>query len=161
MDIKNIPIEEVIPYEKNPRKNLNVDKVAISISEFGFQQPIVVDRNMVIIAGHTRWEASKKLGLKTVPVLIANLDPVKAKAYRIADNKTNEGSQWDMNLLNLEFTDLLDINYNLENLGFDPKELEEIIVDKESFEPTSADDQGAIDKDTKVICKDCGKRLYE
>lgn len=161
MNIQQINIEELIPYEKNPRKNLNVDKVAISIKEFGFQQPIVVDKKMVIIAGHTRWEACKKLGLKKVPVLIADLDPIKAKAYRIADNKTNEGSQWDMNLLNLEFTDLLDINYNLENLGFDEKELEQIIVDKESFEPTSTDDQGAIDKDTKVICKDCGKRLYE
>lgn len=131
MNIQQINIEDLIPYEKNPRKNLNVDKVAQSIKDFGFQQPIVVDKNMVIIVGHTRFGASQKLGLSTVPVLIADISPEKAKAYRIADNRLSEDSKWDYNKLNTEFTDLLDINYDLLSLGFGEEELEKIIT----FEP--------------------------
>ena len=108
MKIDLIEIDKLIPYINNPRKNLNVDKVAASIKEFGFQQPIVVDKKMSIIVGHTRFEASKKLGLKKVPVLVADMPDVKAKAYRIADNRLSEDSKWDFPLLNLEFTDLKD-----------------------------------------------------
>ena len=90
MKIQQIDIEQIIPYINNPRKNLNSDKVASSIKEFGFQQPIVLDNSYKIIVGHTRYEASKKLGLKKVPVVIADLTPTQAKAYRIADNRLNE-----------------------------------------------------------------------
>lgn len=128
MKIEQIKIDEIRPYTNNPRKNLNVDKVAESIKQYGFQQPIVVDKDMFIIVGHTRYEASKKLDLKKVPVVIADLPPLKAKAYRIADNRLNEDSQWDYSLLNKEFTDLLDVNYDLVNLGFDERELESIIT---------------------------------
>ena len=159
MKIQEIDIDKIIPYINNPRKNLNSDKVASSIKEFGFQQPIVVDKDMSIIVGHTRYEAAKKLELKTVPVVIANLPPLKAKAYRIADNKLNEGSKWDYNLLNLEFTDLLDNHYEIENLGFDNKELENFIVNNENFSPEDVSSQGLIDQDTKVICKECGQQI--
>jgi ParB-like chromosome segregation protein Spo0J len=128
MDIKLVNIDEVKPYNKNPRKNLNVEKVAISIKEFGFQQPIVVDKSMTVVVGHTRLEASRQLELKQVPVLIADMSAEKIKAYRIADNKTNEGSEWDFPLLNAEFGDLLDVNYDLEKLGFDNQELESLIT---------------------------------
>lgn len=137
MNIQQINIEDLIPYEKNPRKNLNVDKVAQSIKEFGFQQPIVVDKNMVIIVGHTRFGASQKLGLKTVPVFIADITPEKAKAYRIADNRLSEDSAWDYNKLNKEFTDLLDINYDLVNLGFGEEELEKIITFEPKFDASN------------------------
>ena len=103
-----------------------------TIKEFGFQQPIVVDKDMSIIVGHTRYEAAKKLDLKTVPVVIADLPPLKAKAYRIADNRLNEDSEWDYNLLNIEFTDLLDNHYDLDNLGFNNKELENFINNENS-----------------------------
>lgn len=159
MKIQEIDIDKIIPYINNPRKNLNSDKVASSIKEFGFQQPIVVDKDMSIIVGHTRYEAAKKLDLKTVPVVIADLPPLKAKAYRIADNKLNEGSKWDYNLLNLEFTDLLDNHYEIENLGFDNKELENFIVNNENFSPEDVSSQGLIDQDTKVICKECGQQI--
>ena len=119
MKIELTDINKIIPYINNPRKNQNIDKVASSIKEFGFQQPIVVDKSMTIIVGHTRYEASKKLELKKVPVIIANLPPLKAKAYRIADNRVNQDSEWDFKLLNLEFTDLLDNHFDLDNLGFD------------------------------------------
>ena len=131
MEIKYLETDKILPYINNPRKNLNADKVASSIKEFGFQQPIVVDKEMIIIVGHTRHQASKLLGLEKVPVLIADLPPTKAKAYRIADNRLNEDSEWDMGLLNLEFTDLLDNNFEMENLGFDDKELERLIVGDE------------------------------
>ena len=131
MEIKYLETDKILPYINNPRKNLNADKVASSIKEFGFQQPIVVDKEMIIIVGHTRHQASKLLGLEKVPVLVADLPPTKAKAYRIADNRLNEDSEWDMGLLNLEFTDLLDNNFEMENLGFDDKELERLIVGDE------------------------------
>ena len=131
MKIQELNIEQIKPYDNNPRKNLNYDKVAKSIKEYGFQQPIVVDKNMSIIVGHTRYEAAKRLDLKTVPVVIAELDPLKAKAYRIADNRLNEDSKWDFSLLNKEFTDLMDNHFDLDNLGFDNKELENLIT----FEP--------------------------
>ena len=107
MQIELIETNKLIPYINNPRKNQNIDKVAGSIKEFGFQQPIVVDKEMVIIVGHTRFEASKKLKIKKVPVVIADLPETKAKAYRIADNRLNEDSDWDLTLLNLEFKELM------------------------------------------------------
>ena len=128
MQIYQRPLTDIKPYEKNPRQKYDIQKVAQSIKEFGFQQPIVVDRAGVIIVGHGRYQASKSLGLETVPVVIADLSPEKAKAYRIADNKTNEYSDWDIGLLQQEFTDLLDINYDLELTGFDADELEKLIV---------------------------------
>ena len=134
MNIQEIEIDKVIPYHNNPRKDQAVDKVASSINEYGFQQPIVVDKNMVVIVGHTRLLASKKLGLTKVPVFVADLSETKAKAYRIADNRLNEDSNWDMDLLSLEITDLLDQNFNIDTLGFDSAELDKILEnDKEYF----------------------------
>lgn len=103
-----VDVKKIKPYARNPRKNSNsVDAVAESIKEFGFKQPIVVDRNYVIIAGHTRLLAAKKLGLKEVPVIVADdLNEEQVKAYRLADNKASEKSEWDMPLLQLELSDL-------------------------------------------------------
>lgn len=134
MDIKYFSPEELIPYNNNPRKNLNVDKVANSLKEFGFQQPIVVDKGMVVIVGHTRLEASKKIGLKEVPVLIADIPPEKAKAYRITDNRLNQDSSWDYKLLNFEMGDLMDNHYDLNHLGFDETEIEKIVAFVPTFE---------------------------
>ena len=134
MDIKYFSPEELIPYNNNPRKNLNVDKVANSLKEFGFQQPIVVDKGMVVIVGHTRLEASKKIGLKEVPVLIADIPPEKAKAYRITDNRLNQDSSWDYKLLNFEMGDLMDNHYDLSHLGFDETEIEKIVAFVPTFE---------------------------
>tara|TARA_Y100000004_G_C8767657_1_gene349294 strand:- start:102 stop:635 length:534 start_codon:yes stop_codon:yes gene_type:complete len=131
MQIYQKKLEEIKPYTKNPRKKYDIKKVADSITEFGFQQPIVVDTSGTIIVGHGRYEASKHLNLKTIPVVIADLPPEKAKAYRIADNKTNEYSDWDNSLLNQEFTDLLDINYDLLKTGFDEEELKKFFDDSD------------------------------
>jgi len=129
LQIKNI--DEIIPYNNNPRKIKNLDKVAKSIAEFGFQQPIVVDKNNIIIVGHTRFQASKKLGLEKVPVLIADLTEQQAKAYRIVDNRLNEDNEWDKDLLNIEINDLKNYNSELFNFGFDEKELDNILRDSD------------------------------
>jgi hypothetical protein len=136
--IEYLDINTLIPYVNNPRKNLNVDKVASSILEFGFQQPIVVDKNKTIIVGHTRYEASKKLGLNKVPVLVADLTEAQSKAYRIADNRLNEDSLWDNELLDLEIKELETLNFDKTILGFDQKEIEDLFKDVVPvFEPAN------------------------
>jgi len=131
MKVETIDIDKLIPYHNNPRKDQAVDKVASSIHEYGFQQPIVVDKNMVVIVGHTRLLASKKLGLKKVPIAIANLSKSQAKAYRIADNRLNEEGNWDIDLLKNELSDL---NGLLNNTGFDDSELDKLLEKKEKEE---------------------------
>lgn len=117
--IHQININKIIPYEKNPRKNNKaVDPVAESIKEFGFKVPIVVDKNNVIITGHTRYKAAKKLKMKTVPCIVADdLTEEQAKAFRLADNKVGEIAEWDTDLLHMELDDIL--NIDMEAFGFD------------------------------------------
>lgn len=118
-------INEVVPYKRNPRKNDNaVDYVANSIREFGFQSPIIIDENDVIICGHTRYKAAKKLGLKTVPCIVAKgLTDEQVKAYRITDNKVSEMSEWDDALLKGELSELSGIDMSEFGIEFsDPVE---------------------------------------
>lgn len=112
-------IEEIRPYENNPRVNDGaVGAVAESIREFGFQQPIVVDRDGVIIAGHTRYKAAKKLGLTEVPVVVAGkLTDEQVRAYRLADNKTGELAEWDFSALEEELAGIGELDMSL--FGFD------------------------------------------
>lgn len=125
MEVKNVDINSVIPYARNPRKNsLAVDKVAASIKEFGFKQPIVVDSENVIVVGHTRYAAAQKLGLEEVPVVVASeLTPQQIKAYRIADNKTADYSTWDEELLLLEIEDLNNEGYDLNQTALSEEEI--------------------------------------
>tara|TARA_R100001163_G_C5061876_1_gene198816 strand:- start:1426 stop:2625 length:1200 start_codon:yes stop_codon:yes gene_type:complete len=134
MKVKNTDINDIKPYDKNPRNNANsIDRVADSISEFGFRQPIVVDEDMVVLAGHTRLIASKQLGLKKVPVHIADgLTNAQKKAYRIMDNKSSEDSEWDQDLLALELKDLIEDNYDLNMTGFTPEQIDALSVLAES-----------------------------
>jgi len=135
MNIEYVKTGSVKPYEKNPRRNDDsVEFVSNSIKEFGFQQPIVVDKDMVVIAGHTRLKAAKKLKLKEVPVIVAdNLTDEQAKAYRLADNKVSESSEWDFELLDDELNQIL--NIDMDEFGFDFTEDEE---DEEPEEKHSA-----------------------
>ncbi|MBO5309174.1 MAG: ParB N-terminal domain-containing protein [Lentisphaeria bacterium] len=129
MNVQNMKITDIHPYEKNPRLNEGaVDAVARSIKEFGWRAPIVVDKDMVIICGHTRLKAAIKLGLDVVPVHIAdNLTPGQVQAYRIADNKTGEIAEWDYSLLPLELKELQDASFDLSLLGFDTDELDKLL----------------------------------
>lgn len=119
-------VSELVPYEKNPRKISEeaINAVAESIKEFGFKNPILIDKNNVIVAGHTRRLASLKLGLEEVPcVVVDDLTPQQIKALRLADNKTNELADWDFGELDLELEGLLDMD--MERFGFDLPELDE------------------------------------
>ena len=148
--IKNIPLKDIKPYSNNPRKKQNITKVVNSIKEFGFQQPIVVDKKNIIIVGHSRYEAGKELGLDKVPVIIADLSPVKAKAYRIADNRINQDSEWDFSKLKLEFKDISKLDFNLDSLGFEKNELDDLIIDEvKGF----TDDDAVPDKSKKPKSK--------
>lgn len=131
MKVELVEISRVIPYARNPRRNENaIAKVAASIKEFGFRQPIVVDDEMVIIAGHTRVQAAIQLGLKKVPVHVATgLTAAHIKAYRLADNRTHEESEWDDELLAIELGELDELGFNLDLTGFDAIELEELLAD--------------------------------
>lgn len=129
MKVELIEIGRVIPYARNPRRNENaIAKVAASIKEYGFRQPIVVDEEMVIIAGHTRLQAAQSLGLKKVPVHIADgLTLAQIKAYRLADNRTHEDAEWDDELLAIELGELGELGFDLDLTGFDAVELEELL----------------------------------
>lgn len=129
MEVKLVSIENIKPYDKNPRNNDDaVGAVAASLREFGFRQPIVVDERLVIICGHTRYKAALKLGLAKVPVHIAkDLSPEQVKAYRIADNKTAELAEWNMDLLPIEIADLQAADFDLSLLGFDQEELAKLL----------------------------------
>jgi len=156
MEIKEIEIEKIIPYINNPRKNLNIDKVASSIKEFGFQQPIVLDKEYIIIVGHTRFEAAKKLGIKKVPVQIANLNKNQAKAYRIADNRLNEDAKWDNELLNFEISNLIENNYSIDSIGFESVELENILKNTEEKDLEENFKEIDSELETSKTCPKCG-----
>lgn len=130
MRIETVPIEKVIPYARNPRRNEHaVAKVAGSIKEFGWQQPIVVDTDYVIVAGHTRLLAAQQLGMKEIPVKIADdLTPAQIKAYRLADNRTHEEAEWIDELLAIELIEIRDMGYDLDITGFDPDELDKLLA---------------------------------
>ena len=127
IELKNVT--DIKPYPNNPRINDDaVDAVAASIREFGFRQPIVVDTDLVIICGHTRYKAALKLGLAKVPVHVAkDLTPEQTKAFRIADNKTAELAEWNYDLLPIELGELQACNYDLGLLGFDQEELAKLL----------------------------------
>ena len=134
MEIINKKIDEIKPYEKNPRKIDNaVHAVANSIKEFGFKVPIVIDKNNVIVAGHTRYKASKKLGLTEIPcIVVDDLTDEQIKAFRLADNKVSEQSEWDFELLDEELENIL--NTDMSEFGFSIEEeinLEEFFTNKE------------------------------
>ena len=112
MIVHDIPVDQLIPYERNPRKNdAAVKYVANSIKVFGFKVPLVIDQDNVVVCGHTRLKAAKKLGLDSVPCVIADdLTEEQIKAYRLADNKVSEQAAWEWNLLDGEINDILGID---------------------------------------------------
>ena len=141
MKIETADINTIKPYENNPRKlkDSAIEKVAMSLKEYGFRQPIVVDKDRIIVVGHTRFRASKKLGFKEVPITIAdNLTTEQINAYRIADNRTAEESEWDSELLAMEIKDLEAKDFKLDLLGFNEDQLNDILFDEK---------QGLTDED--------------
>lgn len=148
MEIVNINIEDIKPYQNNPRLNeLSVEYLVKVIKEFGFLIPLVIDVNNIIVAGHTRYEALKKLKYKKVPCIIADdLNDDEVKAYRLVDNKVAELSSWDYEKLRKE---LQDIKYiNLDEFGFFNDDIEVVFEENKTTKKI---------KNEELICPCCNK----
>ena len=140
MEVKDTDISKIKPYENNPRDNTNaVAEVAESIKQYGFQQPIVVDKNGVIIVGHTRYLAAKSLGMTTVPVIWAsNLSDQQVKGYRLADNKTSDYSVWDNKKLLKELQEIDKDIYT----GFKESGIFDDVLDESDNSPVEENEKG-------------------
>src|SRR5438477_5525459 len=128
MQVEHWPIDKPIPYARNARKisPAAIDKVAASINEFGWRQPIVVDIEGVVVVGHARLLAAKKLGLSEVPVHVADeLNAAQIKAYRLMDNRSHDETDWDLELLGPELLELQASDIDLAFTGFDPDEIDQ------------------------------------
>ena len=163
MEILQIPISDIVEYENNPRLNDRaVGPVAKSIEEFGFKVPILLDKDNVIIAGHTRLKAARELGLDTVPCIMCDdLTPAQVKAFRLADNKVAEFSGWDYKKLELEtaeLTALLGDKLDLGEFGFDVDDNTDfggLLKDPEEEDGGDGDEED--DADGMVQCPYCGE----
>jgi ParB-like chromosome segregation protein Spo0J len=156
MKIQMYKIEDIKPYEKNPRKisEKAIKMVANSIKEFGYQQPIVIDKDNIIVVGHTRFQASKQLNMGKVPVVIGDFTEEQAKAYRIADNRINEETGWDYNFLQEELNKLLDLDVDLNMTGFTSEELDSMFAKEEIeiIDPIEiGEDENHLLNDVKMI----------
>ena len=125
MQIEYVDINSIKPYENNPRHNEEaIPYVMNSIKEFGFKVPIILDKNNVIIAGHTRLESAKRLGMKEVPIIHADdLTEEQVKAFRLADNKVSEKAQWNIELLEEE---LADLDIDMSDYGFEDLDIDDV-----------------------------------
>ena len=150
MKIVEKKLNEITPYDKNPRKNDEaVPFVANSIKEFGFKVPIVIDKDGVIVAGHTRYKAAQSLGMKSVPCIVADdLSPEQVKAFRLADNKVGEIAGWDFDLLDME---LDGISLDMSEFGFIKDEF-----DADSFFENN-EDLSTEKKVKEITCPHCGE----
>lgn len=155
MKVLEKSLKDIKPYERNPRNNdAAVDYVAKSIESFGFKVPIVIDAGGVIVAGHTRYKAAEKLGLETIPCIVADdLSPEQVKAFRLADNKVAEFGGWDFSMLVEELDSLkeLDLGFSMEDFGFQESAVNDIggmFTESES---------GGEKEPKMTICPFCGK----
>jgi ParB-like chromosome segregation protein Spo0J len=157
LQIQYLPIDTLIPYERNPRTHSEeqIVQIAASIREFGFTNPILIDSKQGIIAGHGRLAAARELGLDKVPCIdLSHLTEEQKRAYVIADNKLALNGGWNEDLLRLELTDLKELGANLELTGFDPMELADIMLGKDvEFKEY---DESAADDVQLATCPKCG-----
>lgn len=152
-------LDQIIPYINNPRINeKGIDKVASSIKEFGFNSPIILDKDNVIIAGHTRYLAAQKLGLEEVPCInVEHLSPAQIKAYRIADNKVAEYSDWEDELLKLELEQLKELEFDLNLTGFEEWETEHLLnpISEEDLQDFFVEKENKPKEPKKIKCPLC------
>ena len=182
MQIIEKQIADIKPYENNPRNNeAAIQYVANSIKDFGFKVPIVIDKNGTIITGHTRVLAAKKLGMKTIPCILADdLTPEQVKAFRLADNKVSEMADWNGAKLEKELDSLGNLDWDMSSFGFDmqfdesnedfssffepaaPKEPQQVIQKETTAEAENnvgtENEDAEIEKSAKsFVCPHCGK----
>ena len=168
MKTEMVDIKSITPYVNNPRNNeASIGFVAASLKEFGWKQPIVIDSMGTIVVGHTRYQAALQLKMKEVPVLIASdLTPSQVKAYRIADNKTSEMSDWNYKLLSLELNDIIeniDDKFDIDSLGFEKNELDSIIkeINAGNYIGEENDENGGIGEDDNEYTKKIEAPIYK
>lgn len=149
------PISKITPYENNPRRNAQaVHDVAESIKRYGFQQPLVIDREGVIVVGHTRFLAAQELGLDTVPCVVSQLSDEQNRAYRLVDNKTAEGAAWDFDKLAEELSDISDKDWSAFLFEWPTTGDEDL---RDFFGPTS--DTPKQETVKLVKCPHCGEQF--
>lgn len=145
MQVEHIAINEILEYSKNARhiSDSAIDAVAASIAAFGFKNPIIVDGNFEVIAGHTRLRAAKRLQMDTVPVIVADdLSPAAVKAYRLADNRLAQNTAWVPDLLGIEFRELQELDFDLHLTGFEDSELRAFLAEDTS-QPLDSEENAA------------------
>lgn len=160
-DYKTVTVEKLIPYVRNSRthSDAQISKIAASIKEFGFLNPVIIDGENGIVAGHGRVLAAQKLGLKELPTIEAShLSEAQRRAYVIADNRLALDAGWDNDLLKIELQDLDSEGFDLTLTGFEIGEIT-ALFDSPSFEPGTEDDQGKLDElAPKIVqCPHCGQ----
>lgn len=156
---KTSKVADLIPYARNSRthSDAQVDKIAASIREFGFLNPVIVDGQSGIVAGHGRILAAKKLGMDEVPTIEAShLTEAQRRAYVIADNRLALDAGWDDELLRIEFQELGDLGFDLALTGFDPSEMGNIMLDDSSLLDPPEDFKEVGDAELSAICPKCG-----
>jgi|TARA_Y100000052_G_C2940495_1_gene80288 ParB-like chromosome segregation protein Spo0J len=148
MDIKLVSPQDILPYQNNPRNNSEaVSVVATSIQEYGFRQPIVVDEENIILAGHTRHLASLELGLDAVPVHVAaNLTEAQKASFRLMDNKSSEMSTWDRDMLKSELAKIADFDIDMQLTGFSLEEIARLSGDALLQFATEVDDDDPVEE---------------
>tara|TARA_Y100001963_G_scaffold43724_2_gene61312 strand:+ start:1023 stop:1565 length:543 start_codon:yes stop_codon:yes gene_type:complete len=160
LDIVYTSIDKLIPYVNNARTHTDeqVTQIASSIKEFGWTNPILVDEKNGVIAGHGRLAAAKKLQLDEVPtILLSNLSDAQKKAYVLADNKLAQNAGWDDELLKLELSELKEMNFNIDLIGFDAIELDDLLKDPD-FDK-GIDDDMRLDQGRQIKCPHCGEEF--
>lgn len=163
MQIEQIATDKLIPYARNAKQHPDsqVAQIAASIKEFGFNNPVLVNKDNTIVAGHGRFQAAQRLGLTEVPCIrLEHLTPTQQKAYGIVDNQLTMNSPFDDELLKLEIADLDADDFDLDLLGFERDDIEKMFFDG-NFDPGSEDDQGQLDELKPIFCKcpECGKEF--
>ena len=151
--ITYVNIEEVFPYADNPRNNTAeaIDKVAFSIREYGFRNPIIVNKENTILCGHTRYYAAKKLNLNEVPIIkVTDLTPKQERGFRIADNKVSEYSGWDMDVLTKELEQLQEMDFDLSLTGFEMDELDSLLETEAETEVTEDEYEVELPEEPKA-----------
>ena len=158
MDVKNVDIDDLKPYEYNPKTHSKeqIDKIARSIEEFGFLVPILLDDSYNIIAGHGRVLAARVLGVENVPTISVNhLTDAQIRAYRIADNKLTE-SAWNIELLGREIDLLRDVDFDIDLTGFEDFECNDLFTIASIEEPPTEFPEFGEDMETDNECPKCG-----
>jgi len=161
MKIETLAIDGLIPYAMNARTHTDaqVGQIAASIKEFGFTNPVLIDADGGIIAGHGRVMAARKLDIDKVPCIrLAHLTETQRKAYVIVDNRLALSAGWDAELLLLEVADLEAADFDLSLLGFELGELDALSPE---FEPGTEDEQGKLDEKSPITCPSCGHEFHK